>query len=153
MKGTRLLQIGILLILLIVVSWQVLKITEHYSVRRATQVPPANPSSQSSSTLIASVLHVTVLVHADPAPLHCSIIQHGISLLTESNSIAPGEYRTAVDISKGEDLNVTASWKDEEPHGMRVEVLVHGYQAPLEKTFWAEHTLEGTLPIPDSFLP
>jgi hypothetical protein len=66
--------------------------------------------------------------------------------------VSPGEYRTAVEITPGEDLLVTATWKDDDPHALRVEALVHGYQAPLEKTFWAQQTLEDTLPIPESFL-
>jgi hypothetical protein len=153
MKGTRLLALGIFLIVLIVVSWQIQKITLYQADGRAgVAKPTVSPSSQATSTLISSALPVIVLVHSDPPPLHCSISQNGISLLTESNAIAPGEFRSTVEISKGEDILVIADWKDEEPHALRVEVLVHGYQARLEKTFWAEQTLKDTLPIPDSFL-
>lgn len=160
MKGNPLLRLIIILILLIAVFWPVLKITHPAVVPSPTAATYSSPQNTGSSQgdqggqkNIASTLRVILLVHAAPSPLHCSISQGGVRLLTESNAISPGEYRTDVEISKGEDLLVTADWKNEEPHALRTEVLVQGYQAPLEKTFWAQQSLEDTLPIPDSFLP
>jgi hypothetical protein len=94
-----------------------------------------------------------LLLHAAPSPQHCLISQSGKNLLTEKDQISPGEYRTAVEITKGDDLLISADWGDEEPHALHLEVLVHGYQAPLEKSFWGQKTVEDTLPIPESFLP
>jgi hypothetical protein len=112
-----------------------------------------NAAPKTPSAFITPSLHATLLLHATREPLHCTISQHGAILLTESNTISPGEYRAAVNLTKGEDLLIVAEWKDESPHTLRAEVLVHGYQATLEKTFWAQQSLEDTLPVPDSFLP
>jgi hypothetical protein len=98
-------------------------------------------------------LRATLLLHAAPSPQHCLITQAGTKLLTEKDQISRGEYRTAIEITKGEDLLISADWGDEEPHALRLEVLVHGYQAPLEKSFWGQKTVEDTLSIPESFLP
>ena len=162
MKGNPLLRLIIILILLMAVFWPVLKITHPAVVPSPTaaisassspQSTGSSPADQGSQKNIASTLRIILLVHAAPSPLHCSIRQGEDRLLSESNAISPGEYRTDVEITKGKDLLVTADWKNEEPHALRVEVLVQGYQAPLEKTFWAQQSLEDTLPIPDSFLP
>jgi hypothetical protein len=67
--------------------------------------------------------------------------------------VSPGEYRAAVDLAKGIDLVVSAKWPDDEPHAVRVEVYIHGYQAHLEKSFWAQGSLEDIFVLPDSFLP
>ena len=149
MKGNPILRLTVILILLGAVFWPVFRIT-----RSTPEVPPSLPvASTTSQPSITSSLQATLLLHAAPSPLHCSISQHGIPLLTEKNLIGPGEYRTAVEITKGEDLIITADWKTEEPHALRAEVLIHGYQVPLEKSFWAQRTLEDSFPIPDSFLP
>jgi len=85
--------------------------------------------------------------------MHCSIRQQGVLLLSEKDMVSPGEYRTAVDLAKGVDLVIAADWPDEEPHAVRAEIYVHGYQAHLEKSFWAQRTLEDSFVLPDSFLP
>jgi hypothetical protein len=154
MKGNPLLRLSLILIALIAVFWPVFKITRHSETLQLPPPPsiPAVANTLSPKTSVTSTLRVTLLLHAAPSPLHCAISQHGLSLLSEKNLVSPGEYRTAVEITPGEDLLVTATWKDDDPHALRVEALVHGYQAPLEKTFWAQQTLEDTLPIPESFL-
>jgi hypothetical protein len=149
MKGNPLLRIAVILLLLGAVFWPVLKIT---SPAKSSLQPSVSPA-QTNSPTISSALSATILLHSAPAPAHCSVSQHGVILLSESNAIAPGEYRASIPITKGDDLLITASWKDEEPHAIRLEVLVHGYQAHLEKTYWAQGQLEDTLPIPESFLP
>lgn len=150
MKGTPLLRIALIVIALLAVFWPVFNITRHAEVS-SPSLPRAENKTQPPP--IAPTLSVTLLLHAAPAPLKCSVSQGGAVLLTESNLIAPGEYRAAVSMKKGEDLLISADWKDGDPHAIRAEVLVHGYQAPLEKSFWAQQSLEDTLPIPDSFLP
>lgn len=146
MKGNPLLRIAIILLFLAAVLWPVFKITRK-------QAAPEVISSNNESKNSPSPLRVTLLLHAAPSPIHCSISQGSVVLLTESNSIAPGEYRAAVEITKGEDLLISAGWKDDSPHAIRAEVLVHGYQIPLEKSYWSQRSLEDTLPIPESFLP
>jgi hypothetical protein len=139
---------------LCVIFWPVLKTL---LTQRDHSISPPPPFSKSSPTPdsapIISSLQAILLLHAAPAPLHCSISQNGRSLLRESDAIAIGEYRADVEISRGKDLLVKADWKDGEPHSLRVEVLVQGYQASLEKSFWAEESLEDKLAIPTSFLP
>ncbi len=155
MKGNPLLLLSLIFIVLIAVFLPVLKITQHSSA--LPHPVPLSLSVVSNSISpqhpVTSTLRVTLLLHAAPSPLHCSISQHGVSLLSEKDLVSSGEYRTAVEIVKGEDLLVTATWRDDDPHALRAEVLVHGYQTPLEKTFWAQQSLEDTLPIPESFLP
>lgn len=151
MKGNPLLRIAIILLILTAVFWPVFKITKHPETASPHIVPESRPSP--SPGAITSSLRATLLVHTAPLPLHCSISQHGVVLLSESNVISPGEYRASVEIAKGEDLVITADWNDENPHAIRTEVLIHGYQIPLEKSFWAQRSLEDTLPIPESFLP
>lgn len=146
MKGTPSLRIAIILLLLAAVFWPVFKITRQ-------QEPVTATACQPEANISTAPLRATLLLHAAPSPTHCSISQGGVVLLSESNGIAPGEYRVAVDITKGEDLLIHADWKDDFPHALRTEVLVHGYQIPLEKSFWARRSLEDTLPIPESFLP
>ena len=149
MKGNPLLRIAVILLLLAAVFWPVLKITSPSK----PPLPPAVSPAQTNSPTISSALSATILLHGAPAPAHCSVSQHGVVLLSETNLIAPGEYRASVPIAKGDDLLITASWHDEEPHAVRLEVLIHGYQAHLEKTYWAQSQLEDTLPVPESFLP
>jgi hypothetical protein len=149
MKGNPLLRIAVILLLLAAVFWPVLKITSPSK----SSLPPSVAPAQTNSQTISSALSATILLHGAPVPAHCSVSQHGVLLLSETNSIAPGEYRASAAITKGDDLLITASWNDEEPHAIRLEVLVHGYQAHLEKTYWAQSQLEDTLPVPESFLP
>lgn len=152
MKGIPFLRIILILLVLVLVFWPVFKITRHHE---SSTVPALalKAEESASQTPTTSSLSVTLLLHAAPAPQKCSVSQGGAILLAETNLIAPGEYRAAARIRKGDDLLITAEWKDGDPHALRAEVLVHGYQAPLEKSFWAQQTLEDTLPIPDSFLP
>ena len=149
MKGSPRLRIVLILLLLGVVFWPVFKITK--TAGSSSYAPSQIPTTPTPP--IDSVLSATLLVHTAPTPLKCSVSQGGIILLSETNFIAPGEYRSSARIKKGEDLLVTAEWKDTEPHALRAEILVHGYQAHLEKSFWAQQQLEDTLPIPESFLP
>ena len=149
MKGNPILRLTVILILLGAVFWPVFRITRRVSENSTESSASGIPSEPP----ITSTLRATLLLHTAPSPLRCSVSQHGITLLTEKNLIAPGEYRTAVEIIRGEDLIITAEWKSEEPHALRAEVLIHGYQVPLEKNFWAQRSLEDSFPIPDSLLP
>ena len=168
MKGNPLLRFAIVLLVLAAVLWPVCRLTLHGNSSQAQEpltsatatnssaaTTSSTPSPISSSMCSAQrpTLRATLLLHAAPSPQHCLISQAGKNLLTEKDQISPGEYRTAVEITTGEDLLITADWGDEEPHALRVEVLVHGYQAPLEKNFWGQKSVEDTLPIPESFLP
>lgn len=146
MKGNPLLRMALILLFLAAVLWPVFRITRK-------QGPPEVLHPGNGAKISTQPLRVTLLLHAAPSPIHCSISQAGVVLLTESNSIAPGEYRSAVEIARGEDLIISAGWKDDSPHAVRAEVLVHGYQIPLEKSYWSQRSLEDTLPIPESFLP
>ncbi len=146
MKGNPLLRMALILLFLAAVLWPVFRITRKQESPGVT--PPNNGAKISTPPL-----WVTLLLHAAPPPKHCSISQGGVVLLTESNSIAPGEYRAAVEIARGEDLLISAGWKDNSPHAVRAEVLVDGCQIPLEKSYWSQRSLEDTLPIPESFLP
>ena len=149
MKGNPILRLTLILILLGAVFWPVFKIT-----RTTPEVTPSLPvACTAPQPSITSSLHATILLHAAPSPLRCSVSQHGTTLLTEKNLATPGEYRAAVEITKGEDLVITADWKNEEPHALRAEILIHGYQVPLEKNFWAQRSLEDSFPIPESLLP
>jgi hypothetical protein len=105
-----------------------------------------------SPNFIRPSLRATLLLHAMPPPHRFCIRQQGILLLSEKEMISPGEYRAAVNLAKGVDLVVSADWADDEPHSIRVEVLVHGYQSPLEKSFWSQKSLEDTFVLPDNFL-
>jgi len=159
MKGNPLFRLILILTTLFVVLWPVCRLTLHSSSNRTAPLetissgdysptkPEPAPTNSTTPTLRA-----TILLHGAPAPIRCSVSQGGMRLLTEKNLIAPGEYRAAVQIRKGEDLVVDATWEADEPHAVRVEVLVHGYQAPLEKSFWAERNLLDAFPIPESFL-
>ena len=167
MKGNPLLRFAVVLLVLAAVLWPVFRLTLHKSPAVASgpltnsTVTSASPTTDNSSESLISnlgsakgpTLRATLLLHAAPSPQHCLISQSGKNLLTEKDQISPGEYRTAVEITKGDDLLISADWGDEEPHALRLEVLVHGYQAPLEKSFWGQKTVEDTLPIPESFLP
>ena len=169
MKGNPLLRFAVVLFVLAAVLWPVFRLTLHKSPAVASgpltnsTVTSASPTTDNSSESSASnsalgsakkpTLRATLLLHAAPSPQHCLISQSGKNLLTEKDQISPGEYRTAVEITKGDDLLISADWGDEEPHALRLEVLVHGYQTPLEKSFWGQKTVEDTLPIPESFLP
>ena len=149
MKGNPILRLAVILILLGVVFWPVFKITHRATVNFPAPSASTHPSE---APPINSSLRATVLLHTAPSPRHCSVSQHGTTLLTEKNLVAPGEYRAAVEITKGDDLIITADWQNEEPHALRAEVLIHGYQVPIEKTFWAQQSLEDSFPIPQSFL-
>lgn len=165
MKGNPLLRLAIVLLVLAAVLWPVCSLTLHRAspqtvmpVASSTETNAAStPDAAATSPLLSPgkrpTLRATLLLHAAPSPQHCLISQSGRKLLTEKNQISPGEYRTAIEITKGEDLIVSAEWDDEEPHALRLEVMVHGYQAPLEKSFWGQKTVEDTLSIPESFLP
>lgn len=154
MKGKLLLWCLSALVLLSAVACFIWKIegTKIFAHLTPITLTRSSLASEKSPQIIAS-LHAILLVHATPPPLHCFVIQNGQLLLSESNAIASGEYRTDVEIAKGVSLLVKAEWQDEEPHSLRTEVLVQGYQTPLEKTFWAQQSLEDTFPIPASFLP
>jgi hypothetical protein len=162
MKGNPLLRLAIVLLVLVAVLWPVCNLTLHRANPQAVMPITNSTETHTSSTPDASdllnsekrpTLRATLLLHAAPSPQHCRITQAGRKLLTEKDQISPGEYRTAIEITKGEDLLISADWGDEEPHALRLEVLVHGYQAPLEKSFWGQKTVEDTLSIPESFLP
>jgi len=165
MKGNPLLRLAIVLLVLVAVLWPVCRLTLHraiplavmpvsiYTETNASSTPDAAVTSPLLSSEKRPTLRATLLLHAAPSPQHCLITQAERKLLTEKDQISPGEYRTAIEITKGEDLLVSADWGDEEPHALRLEVLVHGYQAPLEKSFWGQKTVEDTIPIPESFLP
>ncbi|MCE9586976.1 MAG: hypothetical protein K8R57_01520 [Verrucomicrobia bacterium] len=162
MKGKPLLRLAIVLLVLAAVLWPVCRLTLHRATPQAVMPIASSTETHTSSTPDASdllnlgkrpTLRATLLLHAAPSPQHCLITQAGRKLLTEKDQISRGEYRTASEITKGEDLLISADWGDEEPHALRLEVLVHGYQAPLEKSFWGQKTVEDTLSIPESFLP
>lgn len=162
MKGNPLLRLAIVLLVLAAVLWPVCHLTLHRATPLAvmpiaTSTQPHKSSTPDASDLLKSgmrpTLRATLLLHAAPSPQHCRITQAGRKLLTEKDQISRGEYRTAIEITKGDDLLISADWGDEEPHALRLEVLVHGYQAPLEKSFWGQKTVEDTLSIPESFLP
>ena len=153
MKGNPLLRTALIFLFLAAVFWPVFKITQKPKATLQAETSPTLSPDQKTTQTIVSSLPATLLLHTAPAPLHCSVSQHGVVLLTESNGISPGEYRSTVGITKGDDLLITADWKDEEPHALRVEVLVHGYQSHLEKSFWGQRQIEDTLPVPESFLP
>lgn len=141
--------IAFLSLLLAAKCWFSWKPTIHYRASESLS-PLPSPSDLNHQ---AATLKAVLLLHTTSPPLHCSIQQQGILLLTEKEMISPGEYRAAVNLAKGTNLLIKGDWPNDEPHSMRVEVLVHGYQTPLEKSFWAERSLEDTFPIPDSFLP
>jgi hypothetical protein len=160
MKGNQLTRLALTLLVITTVFWVGYRTVSH-------QPPKQIPSDTAYSTSISTkeftgkdpekrptlpTLRATLLMHTASAPLHFKIIQSGRELLSEKDQISPGEYRAAVEISKGEDLQITADWSDEEQHSLRVEVLVHGYQAPLEKNFWGQKSIEDNFPIPSSFL-
>ena len=146
MKGSPILRLIIILMILAAVFWPVFRVT-HHTAENVPKMPLTDTQAPISSSLRA-----TILLHTAPPPLHCSVTVRGKILLTEKDLIAPGEYRASVEISKGDDLVITADWKDDDPHALRAEVLIHGYQVPLEKNFWAQHSLEDTFSIPESFL-
>ena len=149
MKGYPLIRLAVVVLFLALLFWPVYKLT----LRHPSQPSRADITPRAPETIQNHPLRATLLVHAAPSPLHCSIREEGRILLSEKNVISPGEYRSEVDIDKGVDLVVAADWESEDPHAMRVQVLVYGYQTPLEKTFWAEKSLLDVLPIPASFLP
>jgi hypothetical protein len=150
MKGYPVLRIAITLLVMTAIFWPLCRVTRR-SGEAADPAPNSKPGGAGAT--ISSSLSATLLIHAAPSPLNCSISQHGAALLTEKDLIAPGEYRSSVKITKGEDLLVNAHWNNDDPHAVRVEVLIHGHQVPLEKSFWAQQSLEDTLPLPDSLLP
>ena len=154
MKGNPLFRLGVVLLLLGAVLWPVWKLTSRDRQQNLPSTPVPDSSRTSHETPPrAATLRATLILHAAPSPLHCSIRQQGILLLSEKDMIAPGEYRAAVDLAKGVDLVISADWSVEEPHAVRAEVYVHGYQTHLEKSFWAQRSLEDSFVLPESFLP
>jgi hypothetical protein len=153
MKGNPLLRTALVLAVLLLVLIPVLRITRHASSHDAAPPATAAASPAAGVDRPAATLGVTLLVHCAPDATNCSVSQSGRILLTAKDRIAPGEYRSATEIAKGTDLVIRAEWGDGDPHALRAEVLVHGYQAPLEKSFWAAESLEDAFPIPASFLP
>lgn len=151
MKGNPLLRAGLVLGLMAVLFLPVWTVTHRHATPAATAGPTPPPETISDSGTPS--LRTTILIHAAPDPGTCSVTQEGRTVLSSKDRIGPGEYRSTADLRKGSDLVISASWKDGDPHALRVEVLVHGYQAPLEKDYWAQESLEDTFPIPDSFLP
>ena len=142
-------------LLLLLLLWPVLKVTRrHASPDQPLTSLVATPASLANSVPLAPEpkLRATIQLHCAPDAASCSVSQAGRILLTSSNRISPGEYSAPVEIAKGTDLIIRAAWHDGDPHAVRVNVLVHGYQTPLEKSFWAQESLEDAMVIPDSFL-
>ncbi|KAB2640869.1 MAG: hypothetical protein DVB30_00510 [Verrucomicrobia bacterium] len=154
MKGSPLIRLGVVLVILIAVLWPVYRLTNSAPLQKTEgapeqSLPPTIPSLRANKP----TLRATLLLHASPMPNQCQVTQGDRIILTEKNLVSPGEYRIPVELVKGMDLVIRATWGNEEPHAIRAEVLVHGYQQTLEKSFWAQGTLEDTLTIPSSFLP
>jgi len=143
------------LLLLGAVLWPVWELTSegHSHDLPSNPIVAAGSVTSPGGSARPATLRATLLLHTAPAPLHCAIRQQGVLLLSEKDMVSPGEYRAAVDLAKGLDLVISADWSDDDPHAVRAEVYVHGYQAHLEKSFWAQRTLEDSFVIPDSFLP
>jgi len=95
-------------------------------------------------------LHATILLHGAPGPLTCAVVQGGRVLLSEKNRIGPGEYRSTGDLSPGTDLLVSATWRDRDPHALRLEVLMRDDLPPLQKDYWARESLEDAFALPDT---
>lgn len=151
MKGRPGLRIALVLLLLAFVFWPILKITRNAGPSGTT--PPTPIAVSTTQPPIDAALNAILLLHTAPTPLKCSVTQNGLTLLCETNLIAPGEYWNNIRLTKGEDLLITAKWGDSDPHALKAELMVQGYQVHLEKIFWSQESLEDTLPIPDSFLP
>ena len=143
MKGNPLLLLILVLAFLGVVAWPVCELT----LRPASSSCPVPLNKE---PVASATLRGNLLFRAAPSPIRCSVSQHGIILLTESNLTTPGEYRAAVEIDAGDDLIITAEWGKYEPHAVRVEIQIQGWQEPLARSFWANRSLEDTFPIPDS---
>ena len=157
MKGNPLLRLIFVLLVLSGVAWPVCRLTMQSTASISASVSPSPLTAHSSTSDAQSdTQQATLHVRVAPSPLHCSIKQGGCTLLTDSNLVAPGEYRVMAPISLGDDLLVTAEWTDGNPHALHAEVMISGHQAPLQKDYWAGRTLEDTFPIegqPPSQLP
>lgn len=153
MRGIPLLRFALVFVALGAVAWPLCHVILHQAVpHKAPALASGTAESSISPEGKRPTLRATLLLHATPSPQHFQISQGDRTLLSEKDLISPGEYRSAVEITKGEDLHIQAGWEDDDPHALRVEVLVHGYQAPLEKNFWGQKSVEDTFPIPSSFL-
>ena len=157
MKGNPLLRLIFVLLALGGVAWPVCRLTmrstesasKSISTPSTSSSTPAPASQAATSDTKNNPLQVTLRLRVAPSPLHCSIMQGGRALLTEANLVSTGEYRVMAGILEGEDLLVAAEWADGQPHAVHAEVMIPDHQAPLEKDFWAGHTLEDTFPIPE----
>jgi hypothetical protein len=149
MKGNPLIRTTVVLLFLLLILWPVLRVTRHSAHSNQLGVTPSAPVVPSGTD---AKLRATIQLHCAPDAAECSVSQAGRILLTPANRISPGEYSAPVEIAKGTDLIIKASWPDGDPHAVRINVLVHGYQTPLEKSFWAQESLEDAMVIPDSFL-
>ena len=151
MKGSPLLRAGWVVVLLLVVAWPVWGIT-HRSVKQPPHVA-ASPTSASTTSSEHASIHATILLHGAPDPLTCTVVQGGRVLLSEKNRIGPGQYRSTGDLSPGTDLLVSATWRDRDPHALRLEVLMRDDLPPLQKDYWARESLEDAFALPDSHPP
>ena len=155
MKGNPLLRLSVVLILLLALLWPICKITQG-ETRKSSPSPPGHASAVSLSTnppSQPSSWKATLVVHAVPAPMDCSITQCGRILLSGKDRVASGEYRTIAEIVSGEDLVISSRWENDEPHALRVEVLAQDRGESLDKSFWARKTLEDAIAIPANVLP
>lgn len=150
MKGTPLLRLGIILALLAAAAWPACRLTRRPDPGTCAAAPPTGEARQD---LAAAPLRATLLIHAAPAPLRCSVSQNGRVLLSEKNLSGPGEYRAETEIAPGMDLIIGSEWSNGDPHAIRAEVLISGSRTPLEKTYWATSSLEDSFPLPESFQP
>ena len=155
MKGNPLLRLSVVLILLLALLWPICKITLG-ETRKSSHSSPGHASGASLSTnppAQPSSWKATLVVHAAPAPMDCSITQCGRILLSGKDRIASGEYRSSAEIVSGEDLVISSGWENNEPHALRVEVLDQDHRETLDKSFWARKTLEDAIAIPSNVLP
>ncbi len=154
MKAYPLISLGFVSVVFFSAFWSIhhLAINSH-ALQTQLSADQSLATAPSPTPLNRTALRATLLLHAFPMPNRCQVIQNGRIILTEKNLIAPGEYRAPMELVKGMNLVIRATWGNEEPHAIRAEVLIHGYQQTLEKSFWAQETLEDTISIPSSFLP
>jgi len=148
MKGSPLLRAGWVVVLLVVVAWPVWGIT-HRAAKPTTHASVSHSSASTGSSEQTS-LHATILLHGAPDPLTCAVVQGGRILLSEKNRIGPGEYRSTGDLFPGTDLLVSATWRDRDPHALRLEVLMRDDLPPLQKDYWARESLEDAFALPDT---
>lgn len=132
------------LLLLAALFWPVYKITS-----RSGPVTNPSPSGDAKRISAPAFLKATLSLQAAPMPSRFTVRQGTRILLSDTEAAtAPGKCRGIVEMTPGEDLLVTAHWDDGAPHALRLEAIFEGNQLPLEKTFWAEESLEDALPIP-----